>query len=74
MQVVGSDLDGAPLGLITLERVGAQQLLVDGQPVVATRVLGSRVALVLTSRQVCVAATDYWQVLGAAASPDGGAG
>ena len=66
MELAGTDLDGTPIGMITLERVGPQQLRVNGQRVVATRVIGSRVALIAGGTQVCVLATDYWRVLGLA--------
>lgn len=62
MQIPSTDLDGRPTGLINLMQ-GAGGLLVDGEPVVATRVLGGRVVLVITSSQVCVAATDYVRAL-----------
>jgi hypothetical protein len=72
MEMTGTDLDGMSIGMITLERVGAQQLALNGQRVVATRVIGSRVALIAGGTQVCVLATDYWRVLGTAtdAPPD----
>lgn len=76
MELVGTDMDGRPIGLITLERVGPQQLRLNGQRVVATRVIGSRVALIAGAMQVCVQATDYWRVLGTTtdAPPDGDSG
>lgn len=64
MELAGTDMDGRPIGLIALERVGPQQLRLNGQLVVATRVIGSRVALIAGATQVCVLATDYWRVLG----------
>ena len=67
MYVALTDLDGRPIGQAKLTRTDQRQLLVDGRPVVATRIIGSRVALILAEGQVCVTAVDYAQVRQSAA-------
>ncbi len=67
MYVALTDLDGRPIGQAKLTRTDQRQLLVDGRPVVATRIIGSRVALILAEGQVCVTTVDYAQVRQSAA-------
>lgn len=62
MHVALTDLDGRPIGQAELTRAEDRQLLIDGRPVVATRIIGSRVALILAEGQVCVTTADYAQV------------
>ena len=58
MYVTLTDLDGHPIGQAELGRAPAGQLLLDGAPVITTRIIGSRTALILAGRQVCVATAD----------------
>ncbi len=62
MHVTLTDLDGRTIGQAELTRTTDRQLHVDGRPVVATRIIGSRVALILAEGQVCVTTADYAQV------------
>lgn len=62
MHVALTDLDGRPIGRAELTRADERQLMVDGRPVVAIRIIGSRVALILAEGQVCVTTADYAQV------------
>ena len=64
IRVAASDLDGQPLGEVELALSADDHLTVNGQLVVAMRPLGSRVVLVVVSRQYCVASAEYWRVLG----------
>jgi hypothetical protein len=66
LRVAATDLDGQPLGEVELALSVDGHLTVNGQTVVAMRPLGSRVVLVVVSRQYCVASAEYWRVLGAA--------
>ena len=63
MQVETTDLDGHPRGTIELTRTSDGRALVNGQPVVAMRPIGSRVALIIGAAQYCVAAVEYWRVM-----------
>jgi hypothetical protein len=64
MQVAATDLDGQPLGEIDLVRSAEGRATVNGQLVIATRPIGSRMALVVGARQYCVPVADYWRVMG----------
>jgi hypothetical protein len=64
MTVSTSDLDGRPLGQADLTKDSTGRLCLDGEVVHSVRVIGSRVALVLLQRQVCVPTTDYLAVRG----------
>ncbi len=66
MRVVATDLDGHPLGELDLTRSADGRASVNGQPVIAMRAIGSRVALLLGGAQYCVLATAYWQVMNSA--------
>jgi hypothetical protein len=68
MHIDATTLDGEPLGRIELVRSADGRARVNDQLVVAMRPLGSRIALVVGDRQYCVALTDYWRVMRAAAS------
>lgn len=63
MHISSTDLDGRPLGNIDLTHDLAARLLVDGRLVTASRVVGSRVLLVITNDQVCISANDYWRIM-----------
>ena len=63
-RVAASDLDGQPLGEVELALSVDGHLTVNGHTVVAMRPLGSRVVLVVVSRQYCIASAEYWRVLG----------
>ncbi len=57
-----SNLDGQSLGQADLTRNAAGQLMLDATPVITVRIIGSRTALVLAGKQVCVPTTDYAQI------------
>jgi hypothetical protein len=59
MTVETSDFDGRLIGQAELTKGADGQLRLDGEVIHAIQVIGSRVALVLLHRQVCVATTDY---------------
>lgn len=66
MRVVATDLDGQPIGEVDLDRTNSGRATVNGQPVVAMRPIGGRIALIVGASQYCVAAVEYWQVIRAA--------
>ncbi len=68
MRVPTTDLDGYPLGEVDLTRSADGRATVNGQAVIVIRPLGSRVTLVVDSRQYCVSVTDYWRVMSTAGS------
>jgi hypothetical protein len=72
MYIPATDLDGHPLGEVDLMRSSDGRAVVNSQAVLAMRPLGSRVALIVGSRQYCVSTTDYWRVMGAASSMTAG--
>jgi hypothetical protein len=63
MQVQLTNLDGRSLGQAVLTRCADGHLVLDGVPVLAVRIIGSRTALILGDRQVCVATYNYAQAL-----------
>ena len=63
MRVQATDLDGQPIGEIDLGRTDSGRATVNGQPVVAMRPIGGRIALIVGASQYCVPAVDYWQVI-----------
>jgi hypothetical protein len=67
MQLPATTLDGQPLSMVELVRSADGRARVNDQLVLAMRPLGSRIALIVGSRQYCVAVADYWQVMGVAA-------
>ena len=69
MQVLTTDLDGHPLGVAELDKAVDGRLRLNGEVVQAVRVIGSRVALLMLQRQVCVPATDYVRVQQSVANP-----
>jgi hypothetical protein len=66
MYVAATDLDGYPLGEVDLSRSADGRATVNDQLVLAMRPIGSRVALIVSGRQYCVLAADYWRVMSAA--------
>ena len=64
MLVTATDLDGQPLGEIDLVRSADGHAVVNGQAVISTRPIGSRIALVVGATQYCVPLADYWRVIG----------
>lgn len=73
MHIPTTNLDGHPTGTAAIRLVAPGHLLVDEQPVLAVRVIGSRIALVLPGRQVCIAATDYLRACRASADAEAAA-
>jgi hypothetical protein len=70
MQIPATTLADEPLGLVELLRGADGRARVNGQPVLAIRPLGSRIALIVGDRQYCVALTDYWRVMRAATATE----
>ncbi len=68
MLIPATDLDGRPLGTVELTRRADGRAGVNGQPVIAMRPIGSRVALLLGGAQYCVPTVDYWRVMDAPSS------
>lgn len=66
MYVAATNLDGHPLGEVDLSRSVDGRATVNAQVVLAMRPIGSRVALIVSGRQYCVPAADYWRVMSAA--------
>jgi hypothetical protein len=66
MRVLTTNLDGHPLGEVDLTQVTNGHATVNGQVVLAIRPIGSRVLLIVGSRQYCVSTADYWRVIGTA--------
>ena len=68
MYVAATDLDGHPLGEVDLSRSTNGRATVNDPLVLAMRPIGSRVALIVSARQYCVSAADYWRVMSAASN------
>jgi hypothetical protein len=66
MYVAATDLDGHSLGEVDLSRSVHGRATINDQVVLAMRPLGSRVALIVSGRQYCVLAADYWRVMSTA--------
>jgi hypothetical protein len=66
MNINTTNLDGAPQGRCTLQLHGGR-LMVDGQPVLATRPLGSRIVLIVPGGLHCVSIIDYNHIMKATA-------
>ena len=63
MPVQATDLDGNSIEMIDLVQEAGGRLSAAGQHVLAVQVFGSRVALLIPGRRVCVTAVDYWLVI-----------
>jgi hypothetical protein len=63
MDVQATDLDGRPIGMVELVKHADGRLFAANQPVVAQQVIGSRIALLIPGRHICVTLADYWRVM-----------
>jgi len=60
---VGQSIDCQPIGHVELVKDPNGRLFASNQPVVAQRIIGSRIALLIPGGQVGVSLADYWRVL-----------
>ena len=65
MRVAATNLDGQALGDVELARSADGRATVNDQPVLSTRPIGGRIALIVGPAQYCVPIADYVRVMGA---------
>jgi hypothetical protein len=68
MRIQATDRDGNPIETIDLGREADGRLSAGGQPVLTIQVIGSRVALLIPGRRVCVTAVDDCPVIGSSST------
>jgi hypothetical protein len=66
MQIATTHMNGTPANDVDIRLDTHGRLWLDGQPVLATQVVGSRVQLIIPGAQHWIAATDYIRVRQAA--------